>query len=359
MSLQKYKKRWSNFVDLTFNCVTDDRYIYVKHQTTGDHFKMETPFLKVLKPVHNHKNKSYLVLAVNTDFDFNEEVNEFVYMINKIHEFSQENIKVYSKNWFGKEFDIYDLDNIVKRPIEEHKNNNYIKLVIPTTELMESKLVGLEKDMYIKCDIEFSGLKISRETLMEEWYVTNFITQEDYENQSKVENEYSNMIIEHEISEVPSVSVSIAVGDYVPPGNEEINDMKYDNNEYDYNEEDINDAINEISRIISSNKYNHAKNNIIDNNLNTNSSNNLNTNSINDLNTNFINEENNEITNNNLNNQCEELNESKCEVTECTEMSNNNSEVDVVKKKSEKKTKHKKNTKTNLITRRKIFSIEK
>lgn len=186
MALQKYKKRFSNFMDLSFNCITEERYIYVKNKT-DECFKSETPFLKVLKPYHINKNKSYLILSINDDFDFNDEINDFVYLINKIHEFSQENIKLESKKWFGKDFDIFDLDNIVKRPIEEHKSNNYIKLVIPNNELLEQKILNLSKDTYIKCNIEFQGLKISKETLMEEWYITDFITQEEIDEKNKLE----------------------------------------------------------------------------------------------------------------------------------------------------------------------------
>ena len=47
MALQKYKKRFSNFIDLSFNCITEDRYIYVKNKN-DECFKSETPFLKVL-----------------------------------------------------------------------------------------------------------------------------------------------------------------------------------------------------------------------------------------------------------------------------------------------------------------------
>ena len=79
------------------------------------------------------------------------------------------------------------MDNIVKRPIEEHKSNNYIKLVIPNNELLEQKILNLSKDTYVKCNIEFQGLKISKETLMEEWYITDFITQEETDEKNKLE----------------------------------------------------------------------------------------------------------------------------------------------------------------------------
>jgi hypothetical protein len=186
LALQKYKKRFANFMDLSFNCVTEERYIYVKNKM-NENFKSETPFLKILKPFHIHKNKNYIILSINEDFDFNDEINDFIYLVNKIHEFSQENIKLESKKWFGKDFDIYDLDNIVKRPIEEHKSNNYIKLIIPNIEELEERVLKLEKDSYVKCNIEFQGLKISREILMEEWVLTNFITQKEFDETNSME----------------------------------------------------------------------------------------------------------------------------------------------------------------------------
>ena len=70
MALQKYKKRFSNFRDLSFNCVTEERYIYVKNKI-DEYFKSETPFLKVLKPYHINKNKSYLILSINDDILLN------------------------------------------------------------------------------------------------------------------------------------------------------------------------------------------------------------------------------------------------------------------------------------------------
>ena len=223
MALQKYKKRFSNFMDLSFNCITEERYIYVKNKT-DECFKSETPFLKVLKPYHINKNKSYIILSINDDFDFNDEINDFVYLINKIHEFSQENIKLESKKWFGKDFDIFDLDNIVKRPIEEHKSNNYIKLVIPNNELLEQKILNLSKDTYVKCNIEFQGLKISKETLMEEWYITDFITQEETDEKNKLEY-VSDLKIQQDTFQYNEESLNNGVLD------DEAKDVDLNNNE--------------------------------------------------------------------------------------------------------------------------------
>lgn len=287
MSLQKYKKRYPNFIDLSFTCSTEDRYIYVKNRDSSDRFRVETPFLKVLKPVHNYKDKSYIILSVNNDFDFNDEVNDFVYMINKIHEFSQENIKLDSKKWFGKDFDIFDLDNIVKRPIEEHKSNNYIKLVINNSDVMEQKLANLEKEMYIKCSIEFNGLKISRETLMEEWYVMDYITQEDYENLNNVKELEESTYINEESTVI-----------YTPEIEDEV--VKEIVDESKETIKDVEEAINHVVQV--------------DNNVSV----------------------------------------------DVVSISAVPSEIQSsVLPSSESKRKHKKNGKTNLITRKKIFTIEK
>jgi len=335
MSLQKYKKRYPNFIDLAFTCSTEDRYIYVKNRKTEENFRIETPFLKVLKPVHNFLDKSYIILSINNDFDFNDEVNDFVYIINKLHEFSQENIKVDSKKWFGKDFDIFDLDNIVKRPIEEHKNNNYIKLVIVGSDVMENKLSSLEKDMYIKCNIEFHGLKISRDTLMEEWYVTDFITQEEFENQSNANN-YKNIVDEDIISMIE---------------NTQQNQLDNDIDE-SYKEEDI------VSNVNVNNDINNDFNNDVNNNLNNNVNNDINNDVNNDVNNDIdINNNDVDINNNDVNVNVD-VNKEVKKVNDKENVS-----VDVVSlstlPSTESKRKHKKISKTNLITRRKIFTIEK
>ena len=265
MALQKYKKRFSNFIDLSFNCITEERYIYVKNKT-DECFKSETPFLKVLKPYHINKNKSYIILSINDDFDFNDEINDFVYLINKIHEFSQENIKLESKKWFGKDFDIFDLDNIVKRPIEEHKSNNYIKLVIPNNELLEQKILNLSKDTYVKCNIEFQGLKISKETLMEEWYITDFITQEETDEKNKLEyvsdlkiqqdtfqyNELQNDSEESKLNNETQIDESQNVETQIDAQETQLNNdiQNYEsNNETQLNNIDINNLEEEIEVI--------------------------------------------------------------------------------------------------------------
>ena len=339
MSLQKYKKRYPNFIDLAFTCSTEDRYIYVKNRKTEENFSIETPFLKVLKPVHNYKDKSYIILSINSDFDFNDEVNDFVYLINKLHEFSQENIKVDSKKWFGKDFDIFDLDNIVKRPIEEHKNNNYIKLVIVGSDVMENKLSNLEKDMYIKCNIEFHGLKISRDTLMEEWYVTDFITQEEFENQSNADN-YKNIVDEDIVSVIENI------------------EQKQQENDIDEScrEDDIVSIVQNVNNDVNNNNVNNNEVNDVNNNevndVNNNEVNNNDVNEVNDnVDVNNIEVNNIEVNNNDVNNEIKNVNDKE------------NVSVDVVSlstlPSTESKRKHKKISKTNLITRRKIFTIEK
>ena len=313
MALQKYKKRFSNFMDLSFNCITEERYIYVKNKT-DECFKSETPFLKVLKPYHINKNKSYIILSINDDFDFNDEINDFVYLINKIHEFSQENIKLESKKWFGKDFDIFDLDNIVKRPIEEHKSNNYIKLVIPNNELLEQKILNLSKDTYVKCNIEFQGLKISKETLMEEWYITDFITQEETDEKNKLEY---------------------------------VSDLKIQQDTFQYNEESLNNGIrdDEAKDVESQNveTQNDETQNVETQNVEI---------------------QNDEIQNDETqndetqNNYTTELNNDE----DTIDINNLQEEIEVIsvvddKKKKSKSKKNDKKKKTNLIGRKKVYTL--
>jgi hypothetical protein len=346
MALQKYKKRFSNFMDLSFNCITEERYIYVKNKNE-ECFKSETPFLKVLKPYHINKNKSYLILSINDDFDFNDEINDFVYLINKIHEFSQENIKLESKKWFGKDFDIFDLDNIVKRPIEEHKSNNYIKLVIPNNELLEQKILNLSKDTYIKCNIEFQGLKISKETLMEEWYITDFITQEEIDEKNKLEY-VSDLKIQQDTFQYNEESLNNFTQENDTQNEESNNDMQneelnndiqnLESNNNTQNEESNNEAQNQES---NNDTQNQESNNDTQNEESNNNTQNL------ELNNNTQNDTQNEESNNN---------------EDTIDINNLQEEIDVIsvvddKKKKTKTKKNDKKKKTNLIGRKKVYTL--
>jgi hypothetical protein len=340
MALQKYKKRFSNFMDLSFNCITEERYIYVKNKNE-ECFKSETPFLKVLKPYHINKNKSYIILSINDDFDFNDEINDFVYLINKIHEFSQENIKLESKKWFGKDFDIFDLDNIVKRPIEEHKSNNYIKLVIPNNELLEQKILNLSKDTYVKCNIEFQGLKISKETLMEEWYITDFITQEETDEKNKLEY-VSDLKIQQDTFQYNEESLNNFTQD------EELNTQENQLNNKTQNEEAKNEEAKNEEAKNEEAKNEEAKNEEFKNEEAKNEE--------------FKNEE---SKNEELNNDTQNLESNNNEET--LDINNLQEEIEVISvvDDKKKKTKTKKNDKslndkkkkTNLIGRKKVYTL--
>ena len=88
-------------------------------------FMFETPFLKVLKPIHVSNSKKnigtnkYIILETLNNLQNN---NEFMIVINKIHEISQENIKKNSKAWFNIELDDFGLDMKVRLPIDNQKN---------------------------------------------------------------------------------------------------------------------------------------------------------------------------------------------------------------------------------------------
>ena len=161
-----------------------DRFITVKDEN-GNFFKAQTPFLKVLKPVHNTFNKKktiakkYIILETNDELDFNNQVGQFMFIINKVHEVSQEKIRDNSLEWFNTEFDDIGLDIKVKRPIDQQKDSEFIKISIP--EHLVEEVEKVNKGNYLLCNIIFKGLKVSSDYIMEEWELNNFITQEKYE----------------------------------------------------------------------------------------------------------------------------------------------------------------------------------
>ena len=175
----------NNLNKLNFDFVLNDRFIHVKDEN-GNYFQCQTPFLKVLKPIHTTLNKKktiakkYVILEINDELDFNNQIGEFMFIINKIHETSQEKIKEKSLQWFNTEFDEIGLDIKVRRPFDQQKDNEFIRVSIPKNFEMEDEISKL-KGSYILCNIIFKGLKISNDYIMEEWEIKDFISQEKYD----------------------------------------------------------------------------------------------------------------------------------------------------------------------------------
>lgn len=174
----------NELTNLNFKFNLYDRFISVKDEN-GQYFKSQTPFLKVLKPVHNTFNKKktiakkYIILETNDDIDFNNQIGQFMFVINKVHEISQEKIRENSMEWFNTEFDDIGLDIKVKRPIDQQKDSEFIRVSIPSHLVDEVEQIS--KGTYLLCNIIFKGLKVSSDYIMEEWELDSFITQEKYE----------------------------------------------------------------------------------------------------------------------------------------------------------------------------------
>ena len=199
------KEDINNLNKLNFDFVLNDRFIHVKDEN-GNYFECQTPFLKVLKPIHTTLNKKktiakkYVILEINDELDFNNQIGEFMFIINKIHETCQEKIKEKSLQWFNTEFDEIGLDIKVRRPFDQQKDNEFIRISMPKNFEMEDEISKL-KGSYILCNIIFKGLKISNDYIMEEWEIKDFISQEKYDQlQNK---EYINdTIIEEKIDTI-------------------------------------------------------------------------------------------------------------------------------------------------------------
>ena len=112
-----------NYSDLNFNFEYKNRIIKSTFEN-NEYFKLDTPFLKVLKPVHISTNKKkniekkYIILEINENYNVNKELDDFLITINKLHETSQENIRKNSIKWFNTEFDDIGLDLKVRKPID-------------------------------------------------------------------------------------------------------------------------------------------------------------------------------------------------------------------------------------------------
>ena len=204
------KEDINNLNKLNYTFELSERFVNVKDDN-GNYFQCQTPFLKVLKPIHTTLNKKktvakkYIILEINDDLDFNNQIAEFMLVINKIHETSQEKIREKSIEWFNTEFDDIGLDIKVRRPIDQQKDNEFIRISIPKNLDLENEINNLTKGSYILSNIIFKGLKISNDLITEEWEIKDFITQENYELLNKKEYIDNNLtdieVISHILEE--------------------------------------------------------------------------------------------------------------------------------------------------------------
>jgi hypothetical protein len=217
---EHFKRDEVNYLNkLNYQFNLNQRFVNVKDDE-GNYFKCQTPFLKVLKPVHVTLNKKktiakkYIILELSDDLDFNHQIGDFTFIINKIHEISQEKIRENSMEWFNTEFDEIGLDIKVRRPIEQQRECEFIRICIPQNKQIEEEINLLQKGDYILTNIFFRGLKVSNDYINEEWEMNDFITQEKYEQLKKTDLLYEDIenmekittIIEdeyqHEVNEV-------------------------------------------------------------------------------------------------------------------------------------------------------------
>jgi len=187
-----------NLRHLNFKFEYQKRLIH-SYFDNNEHFTFKTPLLKVLKPIHKSFNKKkntekkYIILEVFENSETYNELDDFIIVINKLHEISQENIRINSIKWFNTEFDDIGLDMKVKKPIEYQKNKQFIKIIIPENQDLLDKIELLEKDEYISCHLLFKGLKVYSEYLVEEYEIIDFLT-EDELNENNNNNIEENSI---------------------------------------------------------------------------------------------------------------------------------------------------------------------
>ena len=196
----------NTLLNLKFKFSMSERFIHAKNEE-NKYFQFQTPFLKVLKPIYltyNKKksiSKKYLILETTHEDDFNNEIEDFIYTINKIHEVSQENIKEKSLTWFKTEFDDIGLDMKVKRPIDQQKNSEFIKICLPSNNNeLEEKVSKLNKGDYILCNLQFKGLKVSSESIIEEIELVDFVTQNDFDDYQK--EEYIDNLLTEDVGDL-------------------------------------------------------------------------------------------------------------------------------------------------------------
>ena len=305
MNFFENKNYIENINQLKFRFSINERFIYAKNDI-NKYFEFESPFLKVLKPIHvtyNKKktiSKKYLILETNEDVDFNNEINNFIYNINKIHEISQERIKEKSLSWFNTEFDEIGLDLKIRRPIEQHKNSEFIKISIPLdNHELEEKISKLSKGDYILCNLLFKGLKVSSDFIVEDIEIKDFITQKEYDDIQNYDINNDSIFLNNEIIEDNDLYTEVNNFENNSLENNILENNNLQNNSLENNSLENNNLEN------NNLENNDLENNDLENNIlenNTLENNNLENNNLKNNNLKNNNLENNNLKNNNLEN---------------------------------------------------------
>lgn len=241
----------SELSNLHFDFEYKKRFIHA-YLNENNYFTFNTPLLKVLKPIHVSYNKkkniskNYIILEINENQNMHQELDDMAIIVNKIHEISQVNIQKNSIKWFNTEFDDIGLDMKVKRPIDNQKDKNFIKILINNDDELLKRVENLEKDCYISCNLGYKGLKVNSDHLMEEYILYKFIDEEELNeinNEINEENSQLNTIIDTELEKELENKELV---------NEEINNEELVNEEIE-NEEIINNEIEIINEEIKEN----------------------------------------------------------------------------------------------------------
>jgi hypothetical protein len=214
-------------------------------------FMFETPFLKVLKPLHvsnskkNIETNKYIILETLNNLQNN---NEFMIVVNKIHEISQENIKKYSKAWFNIELDDFGLDMKVRLPIDNQKNIQFIKIIIGNDQILLDKINNLEKNTYISMNIKYKGLRVLSDNLTEEWELIDFVSQDEYDKNREdlknieIESFLENKLNLHDIK------------------NDDLDEVKQDHEIQQYNEINQDEEVQQIEEVQQVEEVQHYDN---------------------------------------------------------------------------------------------------
>ena len=252
-----------NFNNLCFNFDYKNRFVDSSYNNIyNKKFTFNTSFLKVLKPIHissnkkNIKTNKYIILETSNNLDNKD---EFMIIIDKIHEISQENIKKNSLDWFNIELDDFGLDMKVRKPIDNQKNIPFIKIIIGNNKDLLKKISNLEKNTYISMDIQFNGLQVLSDHLIEEWELINFISQEDYDNKITIENTEEQINNFEELSNLKELS-NLENMSYLQE--DENNTEKNQNNieEYENNVKENEDNTEENENNVKENENNLEEN---------------------------------------------------------------------------------------------------
>jgi len=193
MSIKKTLK-YKNLTKLHYEYNKSSKKILIQDKNKEKINIQFSSFLKVKKINHMDSHKrSQIVLEIQNEND-NEDIENNFYILDKVLKQTRKDISKRSQEWFSKEMTEDYIEYILNPIYKVTSKLTYIYIYIPQNEDILEKIENIEEGDYIRCNIQYQGVRIYREDIVQEWELVTIETEQEYAIQNSIQNSAQNSI---------------------------------------------------------------------------------------------------------------------------------------------------------------------